>query len=116
IPRSEVFAVGQSSYEAFRYSPLGVKLMTSDSILRAYEKLFYELLGYLENNCTYSLLRVGSDSLMIRVTSLADVAEALKVKHLGSENLCAYKAGVFATVPQYLGLPSAQVTEQRCAH
>jgi predicted hydrocarbon binding protein len=88
----------------------------SQEPIEIYERMFGDLLQFYENNHHYFILSLDDEGCLVEVCSNPDVAEALSLYHLGSSDLCQTRAGVMASAPGYIGLPSAEVTEVTCVH
>lgn len=95
---------------------LGEALRPMKTPAKVYEHMTVDLISFFERNCTYTLTDLDENSCILESRSNRDVAEALRVRHLGSIDGCLQKAGVLSSAPGYIGLPYAHVNESSCVH
>jgi hypothetical protein len=81
-----------------------------------YEHMWGDLLPLYELNTHYRALRLTSTGCRLQARTRPEAAELAGVKHLGSEGVCGYKAGLFASIPSYVGLSHSDVVEVQCVH
>jgi hypothetical protein len=81
-----------------------------------YERFFGDMMKFFELNCEYFIVKVDNERCVIDVLSRSEVAEALRVKHLGNVETCAFKAGIFSSLTGFLGMPFAGIRELSCVH
>jgi hypothetical protein len=112
----DFFQMGAYSPVGNRKSLIGEILSTAKSPADAYEILFDGLIKFFEQNTRYTFVRLNDEGCVIDVTSYRYVAEALGLRHLGNRHICELKGGFLASIPLYLGLPLAGVTETQCVH
>jgi predicted hydrocarbon binding protein/predicted transcriptional regulator len=111
-----IVGIGKNSTRTNRSSLLGKELSKEKSITRIYERMITELIHLYEKNCSYRLLSLDDNSCVIESKDNPDVAEALKVHHIGSAEICLYKQGILTAMPEYIECPSAVVQETHCVH
>ncbi|MGZ3770220.1 MAG: hypothetical protein ACXVCP_11385 [Bdellovibrio sp.] len=80
------------------------------------ENIIEDSLKYYEANCSYKLLALKENSAIVTVNSKRQVADEMGLNHLGNEQICWAKAGWFASMPIYLGLPFLKVVKTHCEH
>lgn len=113
---NQLMATGSYNTLMNRETPLGAELSALGTPSAVYETMLVDRISYLEKNCDYKILRLNKNSCVLQVKSKRDVADALGLREIGSENAYLYKAGVFSATPSYLGLPFADVKETSCVH
>lgn len=113
----DFFLMGGYSFVGNKDSAVGRYFAELNDVFAIYDHFWGgECLSFFERNCIYRVHRTGETSLIITVASHPEVCEELGVRHLGSTQICSLKAGIMATVPCYLGLKPAKVSETACAH
>lgn len=113
---NDFFAMGVYSYEACKDTLLGRVFSELRNPTEIYEVFITEAMKLFESNCRYTIHRLSPGYVFIEVTSDRDVAAKLKVRHIGSKELCEFKAGLAASIPLFHGLPAAKVREVKCVH
>ena len=108
--------MGIQTYAANRGTIVESVLSRCRGPAELYERLFGDMVKFFELNCRYTIVELGRERCVVDVSSRSDVAEALRVRHLGNEGICELKAGMMASVTAYLGLGYAQVQERSCVH
>jgi hypothetical protein len=109
--------VGEYSYVANRFSPIGKIYRSLSGPKELFEATFPELAGkYYDKNTHYRLLKLTDTDSILEATANPEVAEGLKTKRVGSPGVCAQKIGVLASFMGYLNLPFAKVEHPSCIH
>lgn len=112
----DFFQMGLYSAEGNRNSLIGKIFADMENLEQAYMLFFNKMMALFESNCTYYYQQVAPAAGLLLVQSSPDVANELKVKSLGSSAICEIKAGMFASLPSYMGLNHAVVTHFTCEH
>lgn len=82
-----------------------------------YERCFNELISkYYDRNFDYRLASLGDDRCVVFAKPREQVLDELRLCALGNSATCAARAGTFASLTGYLGLPDAEVIESECIH
>lgn len=116
VDENVFFKFGTSSVIANKATSLGNELSLLANPSEVYERMIEELVSFYEKNCSYRLLNLGDTTCRVESKQNEDVASALKVRRLGNPSVCAYKSGILAATPAYIGLPSGSVKEAKCIH
>jgi predicted hydrocarbon binding protein len=111
-----LLAMGAYGYKNNSKTLIGKHFASLKNPGEVYESFFTEGMKFYEQNCTYTLTKLTPTGGVFEVHSNPDVAHELGVRYVGSELLCAFKAGLAASMPLYLGLPMAQMRETACVH
>jgi len=114
--QADFYRMGMYSAEGNRQSLIGKIFSEMENLEQAYNMFLNKTIFIFENNCTYNYQQITEKTGLVTVHSTPDVAAELKVKHLGSESICELKAGMFASLPSYMGLNNAKVTHFTCEH
>ncbi|MBX2986964.1 MAG: hypothetical protein KF802_03615 [Bdellovibrionaceae bacterium] len=112
----DFFAMGAYSYEGNRHSVVAQSLRDVESLEELYTRFFNEVIWLFERNCHYHYEQLSPRQGLLTSKTIPDVAQALEVRHVGSEQICHLKAGMWASLPAYIGLPMAKVTRLSCEH
>lgn len=113
---TDFFHMGLYSMEGNKNSLIGKIYSQMESVEQAYLFFFHKTLSLFESNCFYAYQQITNTTGIVVVRSSPDVAAELKVKHLGNDAICELKAGMFASIPAYMGLPNAVITHFTCEH
>ena len=114
--KETLFAMGADTYQATRHSLVGKIFSEMRSVPELYEHFFGDCMRLFEANCDYRLTRITAHEGTLEVRSNTGVAEQLGVKQIGNAQLCTFKAGMIACIPQFLGRAQAEVKETKCVH
>ncbi|QLY24085.1 hypothetical protein [Bdellovibrio sp. KM01] len=112
----DFFAMGLYTYVGNATTILGDHYGQMASAREIIEHMWSDCLKFYEKNCRYRFLSLDEQGALLEVTSERDVADEMRVKHLGNEHVCHLKAGMMASAPLYLGQAQARVVEKCCAH
>jgi hypothetical protein len=108
--------MGEFTFEANRGSMVARLLAECMSVAQLYDFYFNQVMPLLEANCHYDLVTLSSTHGVVEVRTISDVGAELGVRHIGSRELCAFKRGIIAVMPRYLGDLPARVCETSCVH
>lgn len=86
------------------------------SVFELFVRFFEYLPRYFDSNCDYQIIKTSETTFVLFSSTREQVADELKVRQVGSQEGCHVRAGVFASVPAYLGLPFSKVRETKCVH
>lgn len=111
-----LFDMGANAARVNRDSELGILLRSCESVPEAYDLQVNHLMGHYDRNFRYRLLSLTESHCVIECRERSDVTEALRVRHLGSSQVCEVKLGVSGAVTAYLGLPVSRAVETHCVH
>ncbi|MGZ3725655.1 MAG: hypothetical protein ACXWQQ_07635 [Pseudobdellovibrio sp.] len=114
--KSDFFAMGAFTYEGNKDSVVGKLFAEMPSPQDAYEFFFQECMKLFEQNCIYTITRMGENSLSVEYITNPYVAAESGVRHLGNTHVCQVKMGLIANIPRYLGLPASKIKEVSCVH
>lgn len=112
----DFFQMGVHSYVGNKNSLLPKLYSEIVNLTDTYEFIVKNVMPLFEQNCHYTFEILKDGNGLITMKSNADVAAALKVKHLGSPHLCHLKGGIWASTALYLGLNLPRVTHPKCEH
>jgi hypothetical protein len=109
-------SMGAYSFVSNSNSVVGKLFSEMPNSAAAYDFFFNSLLKLFEQNCTYSITRMGRNDLTVDYLTNPDVAAESGIRHLGSEHVCQLKIGFISVIPRYLGLPDSAITKTACVH
>lgn len=112
----DFFNMGMNSYAGNQGTLIAQVFENCDSPAEVYERFLGDMMKFFELNCQYTIVQLTPDRCIVDVHSRRDVAEALRVKHLGNRELCVLKAGMLACMTGFIGRDFARVLEPLCAH
>lgn len=112
----DFLAMGAYSYLANRKTLVGQILSEMRSPFELYDFFFNEAMKLFERNCRYTISKRRDRGITLEILSHPDVAAESGVRHLGNAYICHLKAGVFATLTRYIGLPNAFIRKTSCVH
>ncbi|MCM2276784.1 MAG: hypothetical protein NDJ89_01755 [Oligoflexia bacterium] len=114
---SKLLRMGKFSAVVNYHGPLGQAFRRYRDAREAFEGCFTELIGrYYDENFDYRLLHLSDDRCLIEAVPSQRLRDALHANRVGGPGICALRMGAFASIPAYLGLPDAHVTERACIH
>lgn len=108
--------IGSDTGVRSQNSALGKRLACAKSPSEVYESMIVELIAFWERNCDYQLIKLTRSNCLIKSSTNQEVAEKLRVRHVGSSNVCLFRMGLLSSAPGYIGLPFANVEEKACVH
>jgi hypothetical protein len=112
----DFFAMGAYSFASSRNSVVGKLYSEMPNAAAAYDFFFNSLLKLFEQNCTYTITRMGRNDMTVDYLTNQDVAAESGVRHLGNQHVCHLKTGFISVIPRYLGLPASKITKTACVH
>jgi hypothetical protein len=113
---NEFLGMGMNSFSILKDTEVGNRFSRTRSLPEIYETLIYELIRHYDGNCRYRISNLTEDGCIIESVSDEDVASALEVPNTGCEEICLFRAGVFTSLPNYIGIREASVHQTRCVH
>lgn len=116
LSAQHIFEMGVHSSSANRNTLIGTVLSSARNVGEAYLTFVEELLKFFEHHSRNNITFLGEHSCIIEATPLPYIAEAMGTHHLGSWQICAIRVGVLSSIPCYLNLPLAKVSETLCVH
>lgn len=114
--KEDFFRMGLYTFDGNKDSMLGRFFSQIGSLRELYSVFLVDMMKVFEQNCRYTIIRMDDDGLTVEAVTNPDVGAELSVRHIGNEALCSLKAGHLASMPLYLGLRRADVTETCCVH
>jgi hypothetical protein len=108
--------MGEFSVHSNRSGAVGQAFSDCKTPTAVYEKLVPTLGTLFEKNHRYRILSLGPNHCTIESTDQQEVAHGLKLKLIGSREVCAAKAGVASSFAHYAGNYSTQVEQLECVH
>lgn len=115
--RDALAEMGQHSVVTNYAGPLGRHFRRLRNVQKAYESCFTEVINrYYDENFVYELVRMDEHSCTVECRYRPEVLDATRSRAPGNEGTCSTRAGAFASIPGYLDLPYAKVTESSCIH
>lgn len=112
----DLFAMGANLYESDQNSIVAHVLSQYVDPASLYERFFADLMKFFELNCTYTIVEIDDEHCVFDVRSRPDVAEALRVRHLGNHELCFARTGMYACMTKHMGAECAVGRELACVH
>jgi hypothetical protein len=113
---ADFFQMGLYSYQGNRNSLIS-KLYSEMVLEEAFESLFSNIMPLFEQNCVYTFEWIGENKGLVKSKSNKDVAAALGVKALGSQDICQLKSGIWASTALYFNVNSPpEITHPKCEH
>lgn len=114
--KKDFFNMGAYSFVSNSNSVIGKILSEMPNSAVAYDFFFNECLKLFEQNCNYTVTKMGKNELTIEYVTNPDVAAESGVRHLGNKHVCQLKSGFIAMIPRYLDLPPAKINKLTCVH
>src|SRR6185437_10550549 len=111
-----LFDMGAESVRVNRNVGFSKNLLDAMNIKEACAFQADYLMGYFDKNYLYRCGKLTDSVCTVEGRQNPDVLDALKVQHHGSQNVCAVKAGVAGSFPEFFALPTAAVRETKCIH
>lgn len=113
---NEFKAMGMNSFRTLKSTPVGTEFARARSLTELFDLTISDLIHRIEDNCDYRLVQMTDGGCVIESITNRDVADALETTQVGSQEVCQYRAGVFVSMPGYIGGTPASVFETHCVH
>lgn len=97
-------------------SPLGTLFRKERDVMSLFEKMFTVHQEHFEMNCIYRTSKLTSNQVVVESRPRQQVQDELRIKQVGSPEICTGRKGIIKIAPTILGAPAAQVFEDRCIH
>lgn len=113
---SHLYRMGASFLFSNRGTALDKALQKNKKPKEVYEHVAIELMPFFEKNCVYTIEKISDTNCIVKSEGAAEVKELLKSKRIGAQEVCISRTGLMSSLPGFINLPNAQVTEMSCVH
>jgi predicted hydrocarbon binding protein len=116
LTRQDIIAIGHHSIVTTQGTELSHKLSSCRTIKELFQLYFEEIIDLIERNNKYRMIKMTNNFCEVLVEEIDDNLDIFKVKHIGGQKRCDYRAGALSAATNYIGLKSCVVEEVTCAH
>ena len=114
--KGSLFSMATYSVDYSQDTPMGRMMGAHIKVKSLYEQVVTEMMHLFDQNCSYSIEKLSSQHIEVKVVQNEKVKEALKESCFGSDLLCINRAAMGSVFPKYMGLPASIVKESKCIY